>query len=84
MTRGNPQSTHVQTVLKEHERDALNEYLREQRGGLTRYKFMRALVIGKLVEEGYLELIGGGTIEYLNHGYAVPTKYVEAEPEEAS
>jgi hypothetical protein len=55
--QGDPKSKVIGTTLKEHERDALNEFLRDKK--MTRYTWLRLLVLGALVDEGYLEVTMG-------------------------
>lgn len=60
------------TSLKAHEAVALEECL-AAREGMSRYKFLRSLILEELVREGFLKLANGHTMEHVRAGYSVRT-----------
>lgn len=73
--QGDPISKVLTTHVEEHERDALNEMLKDR--GLTRYKYLRALVLEDLIKTEHLEPVGGGTVQDLWKGYRIKTRRLE-------
>lgn len=72
---GSPQSKVVTTHVEDHERDALNELLGDLKL-LTRYKYLRALVLADLIERGYLVPVNG-TVGDLWNGFRLKTEKAE-------
>lgn len=68
--QGDPQSKVMQTNIEDHERDAMNEMLNGE--GISRYKYLRALVLADLIERGYLVPVVG-TVDNLWEGYRIKT-----------